>query len=126
MSQPLNSGPLNGQSSEQAKLEFTASAARRVAKLRDLEKKADLMLRLSVQGGGCSGFSYKFDFEQDSTDDDTIIEKNGVQLVVDSMSLEFLSGAKVDFVEELIGASFRVTNPNATASCGCGTSFTVL
>jgi len=112
--------------SEQALLEFTSNAARRVAKLRDMENKEDLMLRLSVQGGGCSGFSYKFDFEQEQTDDDTIIEKDGVQLVVDSMSLEFLNGATVDYVEELIGASFRVTNPNATASCGCGTSFTVL
>ncbi|MGB0844816.1 MAG: iron-sulfur cluster assembly accessory protein, partial [Alphaproteobacteria bacterium] len=80
-------------SSEQAQLEFTTNAARRVAKLRDMEKKAGLMLRLSVQGGGCSGFSYKFDFEEQKAEDDTIIETDGVQLVVDAMSLEFLSGA---------------------------------
>ena len=91
-----------------------------------MEQKEGLMLRLSVQGGGCSGFSYKFDFEDKLADDDKIFETDGVKLVVDDMSLEFLDGAEVDYVEELIGSSFKVKNPNATASCGCGTSFSVL
>lgn len=107
-------------------IEFTASAARRVHTLRQIEKNNALMLRLMVNGGGCSGFSYKFDFDDSQAADDLVIETDGVKLLIDPASQPFLEGATVDYVEELIGASFRVSNPNATASCGCGTSFSVM
>ncbi|RME68891.1 MAG: iron-sulfur cluster insertion protein ErpA, partial [Alphaproteobacteria bacterium] len=78
-----------------------------------------------VLGGGCSGFQYKFDFDDKVADDDTVVERDGVALLVDSMSLLYLAGCEVDYVEDLIGASFRVNNPNASSSCGCGASFAV-
>jgi iron-sulfur cluster assembly accessory protein len=83
------------------------------------------MLRLSVLGGGCSGFQYKFDVEKTKADDDAIIARDGVTMLVDSISLQYLAGSEVDFVEDLIGASFKVNNPQAKASCGCGTSFSL-
>ncbi len=83
------------------------------------------MLRVSVDGGGCSGFSYKFDFATAADPDDLVIERDGAQVAIDDVSLEFLKGAEIDFTEELIGAAFKIRNPNATASCGCGTSFSV-
>ncbi len=83
------------------------------------------MLRVSVEGGGCSGFSYKFDLVQDKTDDDFVIENQGAVVLVDQMSLNFLDGSEIDFVDALIGASFQINNPNATANCGCGTSFSI-
>ena len=83
------------------------------------------MLRVSVEGGGCSGFSYKFDLVQDKTDDDLVIENQGAVVLVDQMSLNFLDGSEIDFVDALIGASFQINNPNATANCGCGTSFSI-
>ena len=83
------------------------------------------MLRISVEGGGCSGFQYKFDLVRNSANGDVVIERDGASLVIDQMSLLYLSGAEVDFVDELAGATFRVNNPNAVASCGCGTSFSV-
>lgn len=83
------------------------------------------MLRISVEGGGCSGFQYKFDIDRARTDDDLVIEQDNAVVLVDSASQPFLAGSQVDFVDDLIGASFRVNNPNATASCGCGTSFSV-
>ncbi|MDM7947832.1 MAG: iron-sulfur cluster insertion protein ErpA [Oceanibaculum nanhaiense] len=105
---------------------LSASAARQVAKLRAQEPGgADLMLRLSVTGGGCSGFQYNFSFDDEARSDDAVFERDGVKLVVDEMSLELLSGSEVDYVEELIGASFQVKNPNAASSCGCGTSFAI-
>ena len=82
-------------------------------------------VHLTVNGGGCSGFQYKIDFDDAVHDDDSIFETDGVKLLVDETSMEFMEGAEVDFVEELIGAAFKINNPNATASCGCGTSFSV-
>ncbi len=83
------------------------------------------MLRVSVEGGGCSGFQYKFDLVQDRGDDDMVIEKAGATVLIDSVSLGFLDGSEIDFVDDLIGASFQVKNPNAVAACGCGTSFSI-
>ena len=84
-----------------------------------------MMLRLAVTGGGCSGFQYDFCLDDSRADDDLVIEKAGARILIDPVSLDFLKGAEIDFVEEMIGASFKVKNPNATASCGCGTSFSV-
>jgi iron-sulfur cluster assembly accessory protein len=83
------------------------------------------MLRISVEGGGCSGFQYKFDIDHARADDDVVIERESAVVLVDPASAPFLAGSEVDFVDDLIGASFRVHNPNATASCGCGTSFSI-
>lgn len=101
------------------------SAARRVAFLLTQESP-DKFLRITVEGGGCSGFQYKFDFDDKREDDDFIVEKNGATVVIDSMSAEFMGGAELDFTEDLIGAAFNIKNPNAAASCGCGTSFSVM
>ncbi|MCT8974023.1 iron-sulfur cluster insertion protein ErpA [Microbaculum marinisediminis] len=102
----------------------TDRAARRIAQIlaKDPEKSA---LRVSVSGGGCSGFQYGFELETDRGDDDMVIEKNGVQVFIDSVSLMYMSGSEIDFVDDLIGASFQVRNPQATAACGCGTSFSI-
>ena len=97
-------------------------AARRIGEILRSEPSG-AMLRLSVLGGGCSGFQYKFDVERDKAEDDITIDRGGVTLLVDPVSLQYLAGSEVDFVDDLIGASFRVNNPNAKASCGCGTSF---
>ncbi|WP_436641432.1 iron-sulfur cluster insertion protein ErpA [Microbaculum sp. FT89] len=102
----------------------TDRAARRIAQIlaKDPEKSA---LRVSVSGGGCSGFQYGFELETDRGEDDVVIEKNGVQVFIDSVSLMYMSGSEIDFVDDLIGASFQVRNPHATAACGCGTSFSI-
>lgn len=104
---------------------MTEAAARRVAELRRAQGDESLMLRVTVSGGGCSGFQYGFGFDTRINEDDLTFERDGVVLVVDDVSLDLLAGAEVDFVQELIGASFQVRNPNATSSCGCGTSFAV-
>jgi iron-sulfur cluster assembly accessory protein len=83
------------------------------------------MLRVSVEGGGCSGFQYKFDMERDREADDIVIERAGAVVLIDPVSVRYLAGSEIDFVDDLIGAAFKVHNPNATASCGCGTSFSV-
>src|ERR1051326_2360381 len=83
------------------------------------------MLRVSVEGGGCSGFQYRFDMEQSQGPDDLVIAREGAKILIDPISLRYLEGAEIDFVDDLIGASFKIANPNATASCGCGTSFSV-
>jgi len=108
-------------------LEFslTPRAAKRVAYLIQQEGQADLMLRVSVSGGGCSGFQYGFSFDDTVNPDDRTFQRDGVTAVVDETSLELLAGAEVDFVEDLGGASFQITNPNASSSCGCGSSFAV-
>ena len=106
-------------------LVFTDSAADKVRDLVAEEGNPDLKLRVFVQGGGCSGFQYKFDIDRARTDDDLVIEQDNAVVLVDSASQPFLAGSQVDFVDDLIGASFRVNNPNATASCGCGTSFSI-
>jgi iron-sulfur cluster assembly accessory protein len=99
-------------------------AARRIAQIVAGEPATPL-LRVSVEGGGCSGFQYKFDLVADSAADDLVIEKGGARVLVDPVSLGLLSGSEIDYVDDLLGASFRVSNPNATASCGCGTSFSI-
>jgi iron-sulfur cluster insertion protein len=104
---------------------LSASAARRLRELIQAEGKPGLMLRLSVSGGGCSGFQYGFSFDETLTDEDRVFERDGVKLIVDEVSLTLLGGAEVDYVEELVGASFQVKNPNAKSSCGCGSSFAV-
>ena len=103
---------------------LSASAAQRINAILSQQVDADF-LRVSVEGGGCSGFSYKFDFGKSIDDDDLVIERDGAKVAIDSVSLPFLSGSEIDFVDELIGAAFKIHNPNATASCGCGTSFSV-
>ena len=102
----------------------TERAAKRIAEIVAGEAAARA-LRVSVEGGGCSGFQYKFDLVPDAGDDDTILERSGAKVVIDQISLGFLAGSEIDFVDDLIGASFRVNNPKATASCGCGTSFSI-
>lgn len=102
----------------------TDRAAERIKRILASET-AGAALRISVKGGGCSGFQYVFDVDGSREADDLAIEKNGATVLIDATSLPFLEGATVDFVTELIGQSFRIENPNASASCGCGTSFTV-
>ena len=102
----------------------TPNAAKRIAFLASQEAKS-VMMRVAVLGGGCSGFQYNFSFEEQKNDDDLVIERDGAAVVVDSTSLEFLKGSELDYVEEMVGSSFQVKNPNATSSCGCGNSFSV-
>jgi iron-sulfur cluster assembly accessory protein len=99
-------------------------AARRIAEIVAGEPATPL-LRVSVEGGGCSGFQYKFDLVAASEADDLVIERAGARVLIDPVSLEYLGGSEIDFVDDLIGQSFKIHNPNATASCGCGTSFSL-
>jgi iron-sulfur cluster insertion protein len=101
------------------------NAAKRIATLVEMEEKDGMRLRVSVSGGGCSGFQYGFSLDAEQNDDDLLFEKNGIEVVVDQTSLDFLKGSQVDFVEDLIGSYFSMNNPNATSTCGCGTSFAV-
>ena len=107
-----------------AALTLTENAARRILKVLEAEPPG-AMIRLSVNGGGCSGFQYDFGFDAERAPDDLVIEKNGATMLVDPVSMQFLEGSTVDFVDDLMGQAFRIVNPNATASCGCGTSFAV-
>jgi iron-sulfur cluster assembly accessory protein len=100
----------------------TDRAALRIGKILGQEP-AGTMLRVSVEGGGCSGFQYKFDTERERAEDDIVIEKSGATVLIDPISLNYMSGSEIDFVDDLIGSSFKVNNPKATASCGRGTSF---
>ena len=100
----------------------TDRAARRIGEILG-EESAGTMLRVSVEGGGCSGFQYKFDTERERADDDIVIEQNGATVLIDPVSLNYMAGSEIDFVDDLIGSSFKINNPKATASCGCGTSF---
>jgi iron-sulfur cluster assembly accessory protein len=102
----------------------SARAAKRIADILKGEP-APSMLRIAVTGGGCSGFQYNFAIDDARTDDDLVIERDGATVLIDPMSLDFLKGAEIDFVDDLIGQSFKIHNPNATSSCGCGTSFSV-
>ena len=102
---------------------FTDSAAAKVADLIVEEGNTDLKLRVFVQGGGCSGFQYGFTFDEAVNEDDTTFEKNGVTLLVDSMSFQYLVGAEIDYKEDINGSQFVIKNPNATTTCGCGSSF---
>jgi iron-sulfur cluster insertion protein len=103
---------------------MSAAAARRLVKILSNEEDGSA-LRISVKGGGCSGFQYSFDIEKARADDDLVVERDGATLLIDPVSLEYMKGSEVDFVDDLIGQSFKVKNPNAVASCGCGVSFTV-
>ncbi|CAM3773657.1 iron-sulfur cluster insertion protein ErpA [Polynucleobacter antarcticus] len=104
-------------------LVFTDSAAAKVADLIAEEGNPELKLRVFVQGGGCSGFQYGFTFDDAVNEDDTLFEKNGVTLLVDSMSFQYLVGAEIDYKEDINGSQFVIKNPNASSSCGCGSSF---
>ncbi len=104
---------------------FTDSAALKVKQLIEEENNDSLMLRVFVQGGGCSGFQYGFTFDENLQDGDTILEKLGVKLLIDPMSYQYLVGAEIDYTEGLEGAQFVIRNPNATTTCGCGSSFSV-
>ncbi len=110
---------------EERAVSLSASAAKRVAWLLEQEGQPGLMLRVSVSDGGCSGFQYGFSFDDTVNPDDRTFERDGVTAVIDEVSLELLAGSEIDFVEDLIGASFQVKNPNAASSCGCGSSFSI-
>jgi iron-sulfur cluster assembly accessory protein len=100
----------------------TERAAQKIGEILSQEPTGT-MLRVSVAGGGCSGFQYKFDTERSRADDDVVIERSGATVLIDPMSLNYMAGAEIDFVDDLIGSAFKINNPQATASCGCGTSF---
>ena len=106
-----------------APLIFSDSAANKVKSLIDEEGNPDLKLRVFVTGGGCSGFQYGFTFDEEVGEDDTSMQKNGVTLLIDPMSLQYLAGAEIDYQENAEGAQFVIKNPNATSTCGCGSSF---
>ncbi|MBV8768125.1 MAG: iron-sulfur cluster assembly accessory protein [Hyphomicrobiales bacterium] len=109
---------------QDAPLILSERAARRIREIMISEPEGSL-LRISVSGGGCSGFQYAFEVVQDVAPDDQVIERDGARVAVDEVSLPFLQGSRLDFVDDLIGQSFRFDNPNATSSCGCGTSFSI-
>jgi iron-sulfur cluster assembly accessory protein len=107
-----------------ASVTLSQSAAKRIARILASEPEGTA-LRISVSGGGCSGFQYGFDLDRTRGDDDIVIERDGAVVWIDSVSLPFMGGSEIDFVDDLIGQSFQIHNPNATASCGCGTSFSI-
>ena len=104
---------------------LTDNFVKRLKTLREQEKSPDLMLRIQVDGGGCQGFEYSFKPDTTKNDDDHLFEKDGVAVIVDDVSLPFIDGSEVDYVDDLIGSHFKINNPKATSSCGCGTSFSV-
>ena len=110
---------------EERRIVVTENAARRIAVLKTQEEAEKAFLRIAVSGGGCSGFQYGFSFDDQRNEDDVVSERDGVAVVVDDVSLGLWSGAEIDFVEDLMGASFQVRNPNAASSCGCGNSFSI-
>lgn len=110
---------------EERQIALTENAVRRIASLKAQEQAENTFLRIAVSGGGCSGFQYGFSFDDQRNDDDVVFERDGVAVVVDDVSLGLLSGAEIDFVEDLMGASFQIRNPNAASSCGCGNSFSI-
>ncbi len=103
---------------------LTERAARRIGEIMAREPHGS-KLRISVNGGGCSGFQYAFDVEREQQEDDLVVERDGAAVLVDQVSLQYLDGSVIDFVDDLIGQSFKIENPQATASCGCGTSFSL-
>jgi iron-sulfur cluster insertion protein len=110
---------------EERRVVLTENAARRIAILKAKEKAENAFLRIAVSGGGCSGFQYGLSFDDQRNDDDIVFERDGIGVVVDDVSLGLLNGAELDFVEDLMGASFQIKNPNAASSCGCGNSFSI-
>lgn len=107
-----------------ANITLSESAAKRIAQIVGAEAGKEA-LRISVEGGGCSGFSYKFDLADAAGNDDVVVERDGARVLIDSLSLVYMEGAEIDFVDNLLGQSFQIKNPNAVASCGCGTSFSI-
>lgn len=106
-------------------LVFTDAAASKVRELIEEEGNSNLKLRVFVQGGGCSGFQYGFTFDEDVNEDDTTLDKGGVQLLIDAMSFQYLVGAEIDYKDDISGSQFVIKNPNASTTCGCGSSFSV-
>jgi iron-sulfur cluster insertion protein len=104
---------------------LTDGLVARVRAIREKQGNQDLMLRVAVNGGGCQGFEYAFSLDDSRADDDVVFEKDGVTVLIDEMSLGLLDGSTIDFVDELAGAAFKISNPNAKSSCGCGTSFSL-
>ncbi len=121
----MSESPDSGIESAAAAVTISDSAVRRIRELEKAEDAAGMMLRVAVGGGGCSGFQYSFTFDETCNGDDKVFSRDGVRVVVDDMSLEFLGGSEIDYVEELVGAYFTVRNPNAASTCGCGVSFAV-
>ena len=111
-------------STETESVTVSERAARRIGEILKQEPQGT-MLRVSVEGGGCSGFQYKFDMERTQAEDDVLIRRDSAAVLIDAVSLNYLAGSEIDFVDDLIGASFRINNPQAKASCGCGTSFSL-
>nr|WP_133493571.1 MULTISPECIES: iron-sulfur cluster insertion protein ErpA [Alcanivorax] len=111
--------------SESAPITLTERAAQKVQELRDDEGNPNLKLRVYITGGGCAGFSYGFTFDEQVNDDDTSVDREGVTLLVDAMSIQYLDGSEVDYEQGLMGSRFVVNNPNAATTCGCGSSFSV-
>ena len=109
---------------EQKPVSVSPRAAAKIAAILTKEP-AGAMLRVAVEGGGCSGFQYKFDIVTAREDDDLVLDANGFSVLVDTVSVDYMAGSEIDFSDELIGAAFKINNPNATASCGCGTSFSL-
>ena len=120
-----NFGMALGPKSGETLLEFSDSAVNKLKAIQAEEQNPNLMLRVSVYGGGCSGFQYTFSLEEESKPVDRVVEKQGVTLIIDQMSYQYLTGSSVDYVEGLEGAMFVVNNPNATSTCGCGASFSI-
>ena len=117
--------PVIGSTAPPPPIVFTDAAAYKVGELISEEDNPDLMLRVFISGGGCSGFQYGFTFDEVVNEDDTVLDKAGVQLLVDPMSFQYLVGAEIDYKEDLEGAQFVIRNPNASTTCGCGSSFSV-
>lgn len=107
----------------EASITISSRAARRIVEI--LRAEDATLMRVSVEGGGCSGFQYKFDLINEGAPDDILIERDGAKVVVDPVSAGFVQGAEIDFVDDLIGSAFKIKNPNVTAACGCGTSFSI-
>jgi iron-sulfur cluster assembly accessory protein len=124
--EPVSTSPEHARETSSMTVNVTVSAraARQIGEILKKEP-AGAMLRVSVEGGGCSGFQYRFDIERAKAEDDVVIAQDGATVLIDPVSLDYMAGSEIDFVDDLIGASFRVNNPKATASCGCGTSFTI-
>ena len=121
----MSEGAESGAGPAVAAITISDSAIRRIRELEAAEDASGTMLRVAVGGGGCSGFQYSFTFDDSCNGDDKVFSRDGVRVVIDDMSLEFLGGAEIDYVEELVGAYFTVRNPNAASTCGCGVSFAV-
>ncbi len=109
----------------QPDLTISHDAVQRINQLLEARNSPDLRLRVYIEGGGCSGFQYGFQFDETSEDDDILMEYQGVKVIVDMLSLQYLSGAEIDFKDDIMGSRFLVNNPNASATCGCGSSFSI-